>query len=287
MQDFGYQRFQGSIGDTVYQDVNENAHPGPRRARHRRRDGAALPLRWADANGDGLFDERRGACPAALAHGDHDGRRPAHRGGRGRQVPLLQPRPRPRPGQYYLVRGRDQRPSRALPTLTADPDTDGVPCTVCPTRTSPATSTRRQRLRQPQLVAGFAAGHQLPRRRLRLPRHGRRLRHDRRPPLGRHRRRRDGRLRRAGHPARHRLSSTPAAPGFDWTDGNGNGAWDAGEGERWARPTPTATTSSPASRTARTTCGSSTTRRATGPPASRPPRPTRRAPPALRQQRRR
>lgn len=55
MQDFGYQRFMGSIGDTLYQDVNENAtqdlgEPGLGNVTVR-----LYRADWVDTNSDGYF----------------------------------------------------------------------------------------------------------------------------------------------------------------------------------------------------------------------------------------
>ena len=121
MQDFGYQRFRGSIGDTVYQDVNENSdqdfgEPGI--------GGVTVNLRlWQDANDDGIIDTGEltpyQTSTTTTDNPDTD----VDESGKYLFTNLTDP-----PAGWDYVVEVDTTTLPGTFTLIADPDTDGVPC---------------------------------------------------------------------------------------------------------------------------------------------------------------
>ncbi len=220
MQDFGYQRFLGAIGDTIYLDVNANAdqdlgEPGL--------DGVSVYLYlWDDLDSDGVVDDADGeltleatavtTADNPLTAEDESGKY------------LFSNLDEPPTGQYYVV----QVNTASLPgtgfTLIGDPDTDGVPCTD---------SSAPDGCDSLQVVDGYSAG-----------------------------------INYLGADFGYQIDGADYAAigdyvwidtdadgvidsgeagiryitvyfdadndgSLDWTDGNGNGTWDSGEGEQW------------------------------------------------------
>jgi hypothetical protein len=131
-QDFGYQRYRGAIGDTVYQDVNENGtqdlgEPGIA--------GATVTLercQWNDVNGDNIYEFGIDSLTSCSTVGTttttaDDPLTSQDEGGKY----LFSNLETPDPGYYYIARV-SALPAGPTFTLIADPDTDGVPCTAIP-----------------------------------------------------------------------------------------------------------------------------------------------------------
>jgi len=238
MQDFGYKRFLGSIGDTVYHDVNENsdqdfAEPGL--------GGVTVNLYlWADevadgGNGDGLVDSGELTLQSTAATTADDPLTPAGEGGKYLFTNLVQPPT----DQYYMVEVDTSTLPGASWTLIADPDTDGYPCTLLPDPDDPDDDLPPpESCDSLQVVSGYSEGVNY-------------LGAD----FG-------YRITGAGYAVvgdylwvdsnSNGVLDTgelgvPYVTVFfdddndgvlDWADGNGNGVWDSGEGERWTETDP-------------------------------------------------
>jgi uncharacterized repeat protein (TIGR01451 family) len=131
MQDFGYQRFVGSIGDTVYLDANENAsqdvgEPGI--------GGVTVRLYqagWSDINNNGVVESGETTGETLLQTTVTTADDPLTAADEGGKY-LFTNLPSLPAGQYYLVRVDTSTLPGTRHTLTADPDTDGIPCTILP-----------------------------------------------------------------------------------------------------------------------------------------------------------
>ncbi|MEW5736846.1 MAG: SdrD B-like domain-containing protein [Thermodesulfobacteriota bacterium] len=232
-QDFGYQRYQGSIGDTIYLDVNENSdqdfgEPGL--------SGVTVNLYlWKDAvadggNGDGIVDGAELTLQKTAVTSADNPLTAADESGKYLFTNLTVPPA----GQYYLVRVDTSTLPGSGYTLVADPDTDGYPCTALPNPDDPADDLPPPGVcDNQQVVSGFtdgvnylgadfgytitgsgyaAIGDQLW------------VDADTDGVFD------SGEL---GVPFITVYFDTDNDNALDWTDTNGNGEWDAGEGERW------------------------------------------------------
>lgn len=234
LQDFGYQRFLASIGDSVYWDVNENAtqdagEPGFSGVTVRLYDAV-----WTDANNDGLFSsgEAVDTLIATTTTIADDPLTPANEGG----TYLFSNLPTLAAGhQYHVVVDATTLPG-ASHTLIADPDTDGLPCTAVPTPDvigddfpPPSVCDGEQ------LIFGFLPGNNYLGSDF-----GYRVEGSGFATIGDQLwidSDGDG-VRDSGEvgvPAISVWLDTDNDGLLDWTDGNANGAWDAGEGERWTQ----------------------------------------------------
>lgn len=234
LQDFGYKRFLGSIGDTIWWDVNENAtqdigEPGISGVTVRLYDSV-----WNDANGDGLFEsgESTDVLVATTTTITDNASTPANEGGTYlfTNLPVLAS------GHYYHVDVDETTLPGTSHVLIGDPDTDGTPCTALPTPDvtgddfpPPAVCDSEK------LVMGFFAGNNYLGAdfgyrisgpgyatigdQLWIDTNGNGLRDNGEPGIG----------------AITVWLDTNNNGTRDWTDGNGNGVWDAGEGERWTQ----------------------------------------------------
>ena len=228
LQDFGYRRFLGTIGDSVYWDVNENGNqdigePGFPNVTVRLYDAV-----WTDSNGDGFF--QAGEATTTLVDTTStvadDPSTPANEGG----TYLFQNLEALASGHYYLVIVDTTTLPGASQTLVADPDSDGVPCASLPLDGVPASVCDNNKL-----VLGFIDGSNF---------------------LGA-----DFGYQVTGSSyatigdqlwidtdADGTKDSGESGIAFvtvwldtdndgvvDWADGNGNGVWDSGEGEQWTQ----------------------------------------------------
>lgn len=234
LQDFGYQRFLGSIGDAVYWDVNENA---TRDIGETGFSGVTVRLYdsvWTDTNGDGLFQsgEATSTLVATTTTIADDPLTAADESGTylfSNLAALASGH------QYHVVVDTDTLPG-VTQTLIADPDTDGYPCTLLPDPDVigdefPPLSVCDSE----QLVAGWlpgnnylgadfgyritGAGNATIGDRLWIDTDG------------------DGTYDSGelGVPFITVWLDTDNDGALDWADGNGNGTWDDGEGERWVQ----------------------------------------------------
>ena len=227
MQDFGYRRFFGSIGDTVYLDANENAtqdvgEPGF--------SGVTVRLYLlTDSNGNGVADGGEGlalletqitTADDPLTAQDESGKY------------LFANVDAPATGTAYMVEVDTSTIPGTTKTLIADPDSDGVPC---PSLSSPdnLVCDSRDVVTSPGAGAGFSAGtnylgadfgYQITA--VNYGRIGDRVWIDS-----------DGDgvydAGEAGIPLITVFVDADNDSLLDWTDGNANGRWDTGEGERW------------------------------------------------------
>jgi hypothetical protein len=136
LQDFGYRRFLGTIGDSVYWDVNENGtqdigEPGFANVTVRLYDAV-----WTDANNDGFF--QAGEATTTLVDTTStiadNPLTAANEGG----TYLFQNLDALASGHNYLVIVDTTTLPGASQTLIADPDADGVPCASLPLDGVPA-----------------------------------------------------------------------------------------------------------------------------------------------------
>jgi hypothetical protein len=231
LQDFGYQRFFGSIGDSVYWDVNENAtqdagEPGFANVTVRLYDAV-----WTDSNGDGLYQAGEGTqtLVATTSTVSDNTATPANEGG----TYLFTNLQSLAAGHRYLVIV-DTTTIPGTVTLTADPDTDGFPCTQLPnpdlaSDELPPPSVCDSR----HLINGFLAGNNYLGADF-----GYRVTGNNLATVGDQLwidTDGDG-VRDSGEPGVPNISVWLDSDNdgvIDWTDQNANGVWDSGEGERW------------------------------------------------------
>src|SRR5262249_39702960 len=120
LQDFGYRR-DGTIGDTIFQDVNGNGTQDPGEPGI---PGVTVRLyEWVDANADGVVDPGELQNPRSLVTSADDPTTPADEGGKYLFGNLGDPAAS---GFRYVV----QVDTTTLPgsfVLSSDPDTDGTP----------------------------------------------------------------------------------------------------------------------------------------------------------------
>lgn len=226
LQDFGYRRFLGTIGDSVYWDTNENGtqdigEPGFANVTVRLYDAV-----WTDTNNDGFF--QAGEATTSLVDTTStiadDPSTTANEGG----TYLFQNLPALATGHHYLVVVDTTTIPGTTRTLIADPDGDGVPCTSLPLDGVPASVCDNQKL-----VVGFAYGNNYLGADF-----GYRITGTNYATIG------DSLwidtdgdgVRDAGEVGIDAVTvwlDTDNDGVVDWTDGNGNGVWDSGEGERW------------------------------------------------------
>ncbi|PYQ27038.1 MAG: hypothetical protein DMF56_22060 [Acidobacteria bacterium] len=232
LQDFGYQRFFGSIGDTVYWDVNENGtqdvgDPGLANVTVRLYDAV-----WTDTNNDGYFQSGEGTktLVATTSTASDNPLTTANEGG----TYLFSNLSALASGHKYLV----VVDTTTLPGVThpiiADPDTDGVPCTSLSGATDPPSSVCDSE----QLITGFNTGNNYLGADF-----GYRITGTNYATIGDHLwidTDGDGVMDSGeiGIDAVTVWLDTDNDGVVDWTDGNGNNVWDAGEGERWTTTDP-------------------------------------------------
>ena len=227
LQDFGYQRFFGSIGDTVYQDVNENGtqdvgEPGIANVTVRLYDAV-----WTDTNGDGYFQagEATTTLVATTSTSSDNPLTTANEGGKYlfSNLALLAN------GHKYLVVVDTTTLPGVTHPLIADPDTDGTPCTSLNAGTDPPSSVCDSN----QLITGFNLGNNYLGADF-----GYRVTGTNFATIG------DSLWIDAdgdgvfdsgevGIDAVTVWFDTDNDGVVDWVDGNANGVWDSGEGERW------------------------------------------------------
>ena len=219
--DFGYQRFYGSIGDTIYLDVNENAdqdfsEPGI--------SGVTVEL-YLDTDNDGVGDILQ---DTTITSAD-DPLTEADEGGRF----LFSNLSEPPTDQYYIIKVTESSVSgTGTVTLIGDPDTDGTPCPDLPNPDvagdeypPPSVCDSQQTITAftegiNYLAADFGysitgTNYGIIGDSLWIDTNG------------------DGlSVGESGVPFVTVYIDT-GAPGFNWVDGNGNGAWDSGEGDQW------------------------------------------------------
>lgn len=226
LQDFGYRRFLGIIGDSVFWDTNENGtqdigEPGFANVTVRLYDAV-----WTDANNDGFF--QAGEATTTLVDTTttiaDNPLTPANEGG----TYLFQNLNAPASGHYYLVVADTTTLPGTSQTLISDPDTDGVPCTLLPLDGVPASICDSQKLVEGYVQGGNYLGADFGYRITGsgFGRIGDTLWIDTDS---------DG-VRDAGEPGIPAITvwlDTDNNGVLDWVDGNGNGVWDTGEGERW------------------------------------------------------
>lgn len=224
LQDFGYQRYTSSIGDTIYNDVNKNAdqdsgEPGISNVT------VNLYL-WKDAladggNGDGILDSGELTLQQTRTTTADDPATAEDEGGKYLFTNLTAPPS----GQFYMVEVNTATLPGTSPILIGDPDTDGVPCTDSP---SPDGCDSRQ------VVDGFRPGINY-------------LGADFGYSIGGANHATFGDTLwvdsnnngvkdsgEVGVPYITVYIDNDNDNTFDWTDTNGNGQWDSGEGEQWA-----------------------------------------------------
>jgi hypothetical protein len=232
LQDFGYQRFFGSIGDTVYQDVNENAtqdvgEPGLANVTVRLYDAV-----WTDTNNDGFYQvgEATTTLVATTSTASDNPLTTANEGGKY----LFSNLSSLASGHKYLVIVDTTTLPGVSQTLIADPDTDGVPCISLNAGTDPPSSVCDSQ----QLVAGFNLGNNYLGADF-----GYRITGTNFATIG------DSLWIDAdgdgvfdsgevGIDAVTVWLDANNSGAVDWVDGNGNNVWDSGEGERWTTTDP-------------------------------------------------
>ena len=242
LQDFGYQRFQGSIGDTVYWDANENGTQDIGEAGIANVDLSLFVCTWdPDTDDDGIFEEGEGTCdPTPLATTTTTADDPLTSADEGGKYLFSNLDDLTTTNRYYVVAvdttslpGTYGDPGGPGVTtyLTADPETDGLVCAELP---DPDFTTPPEVCDNRNLVITFTGGlnylgadfgYQI----TSLSNYGKIGDYVWVDTDG------DG-VRDAGEagvPAITVWVDTDDDGVLDWTDGNGNGTWDSGEGERW------------------------------------------------------
>lgn len=228
LQDFGYKRFLGSIGDSIYWDVNENGtqdlgEPGFAGVTVR-----LYEVTWTDSNNNGMFEASvDGVVATQIATTTtiaDNPLTPANEGG----TYIFANLDEATAGRYYVViPDAGTLPAGATYTLIADPDTDGAVCTALPPGI-PSTVCDGQKL-----VQGFFSGNNY----LGADFGYRAIGNDFATigdslwidSDG------DG-VKDSGEVGIDAVTvwlDTDGDGVVDWTDGNANGVWDLGEGERW------------------------------------------------------
>ena len=228
MQDFGYQRYLGAIGDTVYQDVNENADQDPGEPGL---EGVTVYLYlWNDTDGEGDVDAGELILQKTAVTTADDPLTPGDESGKYLFSNLVNPPA----GQYYVI----QVDTTTLPgtgyMLIGDPDTDGTPCPLLPDPDDPDDEYPPPGACDSlQVVDGYTAGlnylgadfgYQ-------ITGSGYGVIGDYVWVDGDG----DGMV-DGGEPGVPYITvfmDTDNDNALDWTDANGNGVWDSGEGERW------------------------------------------------------
>ena len=228
LHDFGYRRFLGTIGDSVYWDVNENGsqdigEPGFANVTVRLYDAV-----WTDTNNDGFF--QAGEATTSLVDTTStiadNPLTAANEGG----TYLFQNLDALASGHNYLVIIDTTTLPGASQTLIADPDTDGVPCASLPLNGVPASVCDNNKL-----VVGFLDGSNYLGADF-----GYRVTGSSFATIGDQLwmdTDNDG-TRDAGEDGIPFITvwfDTDTDGVLDWTDGNGNGVWDSGEGEQWTQ----------------------------------------------------
>jgi uncharacterized repeat protein (TIGR01451 family) len=232
LQDFGYQRFFGSIGDSVYQDSNESGsqdlgEPGIANVTVRLYDAV-----WSDTNNDGYFQAGEGTrtLVTSTTTASDNPLTTANEGGTYlfSNLPLLAV------GHKYLVEVVTTTLPGTSQTLIADPDTDGTPCTSLTNATDPPSSVCDSQ----QLITGFNLGNNYLGADF-----GYRITGTNFATIGDHLwidSDGDGVL-DSGENGIDNVTvwlDTDNDGVLDWTDGNANNVWDSGEGERWTTTDP-------------------------------------------------
>jgi uncharacterized repeat protein (TIGR01451 family) len=233
LQDFGYKRFLGSIGDSIFWDVDENGtqdlgEPGFSGVTVR-----LYEVTWTDSNNDGMFQSNEASGQSLVATTStiaDNPLTPANEGG----TYIFANLDEATSGKYYLViPDTTTLPAGATYTLIADPDTDGVPCTALPQPGIPTSLCDSQKL-----VVGFQFGNNYLGADF-----GYRAVGIGYATIGDHLwmdTDGDGLLDsgEVGIDAVTVWLDTDNNGTLNWTDGNANGVWDSGEGERWTQTDP-------------------------------------------------
>ncbi|HEX7829487.1 MAG TPA: SdrD B-like domain-containing protein, partial [Thermoanaerobaculia bacterium] len=226
LQDFGYRRFLGTIGDSVYWDTNENGtqdigEPGFANVTVRLYDAV-----WTDTNNDGFYQagESTNVLVDTTSTIADNPLTTANEGG----TYLFQNLPALASGHNYLVVVDTTTLPGASHTLLADPDTDGVPCTSLPLNGVPASVCDSNKL-----VVGFEYGNNYLGADF-----GYRVNGTNYATIGDQLwidNDGDG-VKDSGEVGIDAVTvwlDTDNDGVVDWTDGNANGVWDSGEGEQW------------------------------------------------------
>jgi Peptidase family C25/SdrD B-like domain/GEVED domain len=226
-QDFGYQRFLASIGDSIYWDVNEN---GTQDLGETGFTGVTVRLYdsvWADLNNDGFFQAGE-ASSVLVATTTTIADNPATPGYEGGTYLFSNLSTLADGHKYHVIVDTTTLPGTSR-TLIADPDTDGEPCTALTGVTTPPNTVCDSQ----QLIVGFLPGNNYLGADF-----GYRINGTGFATIGDQLwidtdgdgTRDDG---EAGIPAITVWLDTDNDGVVDWTDANANGVWDSGEGERW------------------------------------------------------
>ncbi len=233
LQDFGYKRFLGSIGDSIFWDVNENGtqdlgEPGFSGVTVR-----LYEVTWTDLNGDDMFQANEASAQTLVATTStiaDNPMTPANEGG----TYIFANLDEATTGKYYLViPDTTTLPAGASYTLIADPDTDGIPCTALPQPGIPTSICDSQKL-----VVGFQFGNNYLGADFGYRAVGTGF-----ATIGDHLwidTDGDGVLDsgEVGIDAVTVWLDTDNNGTLNWTDTNANGVWDSGEGERWTQTDP-------------------------------------------------
>lgn len=229
LQDFGYQRFLGSIGDSVYWDVNENAtqdigEPGFANVTVRLYDTV-----WTDTNSDGYYQSGEGtstlvATTTTIADNPLT---PANEGG----TYLFTNLPALAAGHNYKVVIDTTTLPGSTHTLIGDPDTDGTPCTTLTVGSNPPSSVCDSE----KFIEGFLEGNNYLGADF-----GYRITGTNYATIGDQLwidTDGDG-VKDSGEVGIDAITvwlDTDNDGIVDWTDTNANGVWDSGEGEQWTQ----------------------------------------------------
>ncbi|HWW63091.1 MAG TPA: GEVED domain-containing protein, partial [Thermoanaerobaculia bacterium] len=228
LQDFGYKRYLGSIGDSIYWDVNENAtqdigEPGFSGVTVRLYDAV-----WNDANGDGFFQAGETSSDTLVATTVTVADNPLTPANEGGTYLFSNLATLASGHQYHVVVDTTTLPGTSR-TLIADPDTDGTPCTALTVASDPPNTVCDSQ----QLVDGFLPGNNYLGADF-----GYRINGTGFATIGDQLwidTDGDG-TRDSGEVGIGAITvwlDTDNDGVVDWTDGNANGVWDSGEGERW------------------------------------------------------
>jgi len=233
LQDFGYKRFLGSIGDSIFWDVNENGtqdigEPGFSGVTVR-----LYEVTWTDTNNDDMFQSNEASGQTLVSTTATIADNPLTTANEGGTY-IFANLDEATPGKYYLViPDTTTLPVGATYTLIADPDTDGVPCTALPQPGIPTSVCDSQKL-----VVGFNFGNNYLGADF-----GYRAVGTGYATIGDHLwidTDGDGVL-DSGEPGIDAITvwlDTNNDGNLNWVDGNANQVWDSGEGERWTQTDP-------------------------------------------------